>query len=500
MQNLYPFIHRFQTKNNNYVYDVHTGEIIRVSKVIFEIIELYNENCEKSIIEDLSNQFDAETLENAFVSIRKSREKYNIFRSDRPKHEILVPHLKALKERIDTNLQVLTLGITERCNLNCCYCIYSGRYKERRVHSKKVMDFSTAKKAVDYLKRHNRPEINPPGIGFYGGEPLLRFPFVRDVTEYAKHIFSKDTLGFTITTNGTQLTNEMLDFFEENAFYLVISLDGPQEYHDRSRKFRNGKGSWNRVIKNLEKIKEVYPKIFQHRLMLSTTISSPANYKELDKFFSTIGVNQHIGLVEAATPNDYIQFGHLAGYEYVLEKFRDSCILGRISDKLNHPEVSFVFNLFDEAITKLHKRNNRPIRLDMPSNHGLCIPGGFKLFVGADGSLFPCEKLEGYSGMRIGHIDQGIDINSVKILFDDFIKLKWQCEDCWILRFCPCCFVHPLSEGKFNNKKLELMCNIWRNHYHRMIETYCSILELNENAFECVDNKNTSLFPESINT
>ena len=100
----------------------------------------------------------------------------------------------------------------------------------------------------------------------------------------------------------------------------------------------------------------------------------------------------------------------------------------------------------------------------------------------------------------IGHIDHGIDVDRVERLFDDFRNLDWKdCENCWIVRFCPCCFLHPLSEGKFNNEKLKLMCKIWRNHYHRMIETYCSILEKNENAFDYLDDKDVSVIPEISN-
>lgn len=497
---MYPFIHRFKTENNNYVYDVHTGEIIQVSEVIFEIIDSYNETEEELLIKKFSDRFEPMALKRAFVSIKRARESRNLFRSDRPRHEIIVFNQEALKESFNKDLQVLTLGITENCNLNCSYCVYSGRYKKRRIHSSRNMAFPTARKAVEYLKGHNRPQINPPGIGFYGGEPLLRFPFIKKVTEYAKKIFPQDMLGFTITTNGTILTNEMLDFFEKNAFYLLISLDGPQKYHDRERKFKNDKGSWNRVMKNLEKIKEEYPEIFRHRFMLSITISPPASYKELDDFFSKIGATQRIGLVEMTSAEDYEQFKCLTDYDYVLEKFKVSGILNQLVDKWNHPENLFVYNLFDEAIRKLHKRNDHPIRLDMPAKHGLCIPGGFKLFVGADGTLFPCEKLEGYPQMRIGHIDHGIEAHRVQRLFDDFRNLDWKdCEDCWIVRFCPCCLLHPSSEGKFNNEKLKVMCKIWRNHYHRMIKTYCSILEKNENAFDYLDNKDVSVIPEISN-
>ena len=310
---MYPFVHRFKTEDNYYVYDVHSAEIIQVDEAVFEIIESYSESEEELLINRFSDRFSIEVIQDAFSVIKQAGREHSLFSSRRPKHEIIVFDRETLTKSINSGLQVLTLGITENCNLDCCYCVYSGRYSERRVHSNRDMDFSTARKAVDYLKQHNRPEINPPGIGFYGGEPLLRFPFIKKVTEYARRIFPENMLGFTITTNGTIFTDEMLDFFEKNAFFVLVSLDGPRQYHDRSRKFKNNKGSWDCIMKNLEKIRKKYPGIFKRRLMLSTTIAPPASYKELDDFFSEFGVSQRIGLVEAASLKDCKQFKFISG-------------------------------------------------------------------------------------------------------------------------------------------------------------------------------------------
>ena len=329
----------------------------------------------------------------------------------------------------------------------------------------------------------------------------MRFPFIKKVTEYARRIFPENMLGFTITTNGTIFTDEMLDFFEKNAFFVLVSLDGPRQYHDRSRKFKNNKGSWDCIMKNLEKIRKKYPGIFKRRLMLSTTIAPPASYKELDDFFSEFGVSQRIGLVEAASLKDCKQFKDLYDYDYVLQKLEDLGVSGQLVTKWYYPGNMFVFNLFKDVIRRLHRRNDRFFSLDKPAKHGLCIPAGFKLFVSAQGALFACEKLEGYPEMKIGHIDRGVDIEAVEGVFSSFRDLGWEeCENCWISRFCPCCFLHPLSDGKFSKEKLRVLCEIWRDHYHRMIEVYCSILEKNESAFDYLDNDDLSVMPEVVNT
>ncbi len=94
------------------------------------------------------------------------------------------------------------------------------------------MTLETARKALDLLE--------PPGpwrVGFFGGEPLLAWDLVREVTELARA--RADRLGtrvrFSVTTNGTLLDEERARFLAGHGFSLIVSLDGPKELHDRER-------------------------------------------------------------------------------------------------------------------------------------------------------------------------------------------------------------------------------------------------------------------------
>lgn len=80
------------------------------------------------------------------------------------------------------------MQVTQNCNLRCQYCVYSGSYINR-VHNNKRMSVEVAKQAIDFLVKHseNSKEIS---IGFYGGEPLLEVPLIREVVDYAEGVFS----------------------------------------------------------------------------------------------------------------------------------------------------------------------------------------------------------------------------------------------------------------------------------------------------------------------
>lgn len=84
------------------------------------------------------------------------------------------------------------------------------------------------------------------------GEPLLNYPIIRYLVEELKRKIHGD-ISFTMTTNGTIYNQEMLDYVSENI-QLTVSLDGKQESNDINRVYRNGKGSFNRVIETLDYI------------------------------------------------------------------------------------------------------------------------------------------------------------------------------------------------------------------------------------------------------
>ena len=64
-----------------------------------------------------------------------------------------------------------------------------------------------------------------------------------------------------------------MSFFVENNVEITISLDGPQDIHDKNRIFPNGVGSFNTVIKNIESIKRLHHDFFENNIKFSATLS-----------------------------------------------------------------------------------------------------------------------------------------------------------------------------------------------------------------------------------
>ena len=115
-----------------------------------------------------------------------------------------------------------------------------------------MMDWDAAKKSIDFFFSHSKNNIH---ISFFGGEPLLYFKLIEKSVQYASSLATSEgkNLSFDIITNGTIANQNIVDFFKEFGFDVGISLDGPKFIHDSFRIFHNSEGTFDVILKNIEK-------------------------------------------------------------------------------------------------------------------------------------------------------------------------------------------------------------------------------------------------------
>ncbi|HTN98065.1 MAG TPA: radical SAM protein, partial [Nordella sp.] len=147
-------------------------------------------------------------------------------------------------------IHALSLAVAQKCNLGCTYC-----YAEQGAFggAPKNMPQATALQAVDQLIGKAAPgaKLN---LSFLGGEPLVNRPVLQATTRHAADLARQKgvPITFSITTNGTLVTEADADFFEEHGFAVTISLDGIGAAHDAQRPFRDGRGSFERIMRRIE--------------------------------------------------------------------------------------------------------------------------------------------------------------------------------------------------------------------------------------------------------
>ncbi|MFW8631943.1 anaerobic sulfatase maturase [Vibrio natriegens] len=141
-----------------------------------------------------------------------------------------------------------------KCNIDCQYCFYL--HKENLLHQPKQpkMDGETLEAFVkSYIESQDGEEIV---FSWQGGEPtLLGLDYFRKVVELQKKYKpSGIRIENDLQTNGILLNDEWCEFLLANNFLVGLSIDGPEELHDKYRKTRSGKPTFHLVMKAVEKL------------------------------------------------------------------------------------------------------------------------------------------------------------------------------------------------------------------------------------------------------
>jgi len=166
------------------------------------------------------------------------------------------------------NLSQLTFEITDACNLKCKYCAYGELYSDKDERHNSFLPFEQAKLLIDYIADYwsspaNISFLKNVYISFYGGEPLLNMDFIYKTVAYIKTIQAKSpnlSFTFAMTTNAI-LLDKYIDFFVENKFNTLVSLDGNRE-NNSYRIHHDDTECFTKIYLNLKMIQEKHPAYF----------------------------------------------------------------------------------------------------------------------------------------------------------------------------------------------------------------------------------------------
>lgn len=159
-----------------------------------------------------------------------------------------------MKQR-DTDTYKLMILPTYACNLSCWYCV-----QEHRNLRLSPYDVDLIKRHIRYYLENNK-EVKRFLLSWFGGEPLLAFDIIMDISTFAQKICKKLKIKFsnTITTNGTLLTREKLEALKTvDMSFFQITLDGCKEEHDITKKLPN-QSSYELILKNIKDLIEIIP-------------------------------------------------------------------------------------------------------------------------------------------------------------------------------------------------------------------------------------------------
>ncbi len=278
-------------------------------------------------------------------------------------------------------LNALELDATERCNLACSFCY--GRRSDRD------MSDEVAQAAVELLRQHINPTCRFPYIHWIGsGEPMLRWPWLLDMSRWAKSQFA-GRAGLTLTTNMTIMPKGFLQAWRrELKGRLVASIDGPPDVQRRLR------GS-DPVVVERNASRAI---TFGHTRVRSTvTPDSVAMLKEGVEYLYRLGF-RHITQTPAYEPewtdealDTYAEQMQVVG-EWFVQRVRRG----------EHVRLTAI---------DLGMRVS-PSEVDGPPKP--CRAGHTRIACDVRGILYPCHRYCGGTRRQLGTVGHGVDLAALQ--------------------------------------------------------------------------------------
>ena len=340
--------------------------------------------------------------------------------------------MEHIKEREKTwehgRARDITFIVTKECQLACKYCYWVGK------NSKERMSFDVAKRAIDYILSNRELFYEKSVIfDFIGGEPFLEIDLINEICDYIKITLYEtnhpwfNSYRFNFSTNGLMYhESKVQKYIQKNRQHLSIgiTIDGTRQKHDLNRVYKNGKGSYDDVVKNIPLWLEQFP-----GASTKVTISSDdiPYIKESVLHLYKLGIKEvNINCVFENVWKD----GDDLLFEEQLIQLADEIIAN---------------DLYKDYICSFFQKNiGRPLDHSL-QNENWCGAGRM-LAIDAKGDFYPCTRFAQYSlrektAIIIGNIRDGINTNRLRpfLSLDRCTQSPQKCLDCEVAEGCAWC-------------------------------------------------------------
>lgn len=412
-------IHEYKSHGYNIVLDVNSGSVHVVDDLVYDMIPEIEKDIEAGLSDDEiavkegGSLMDTDRKE-AVSEILSLKNSGMLFSED-----VYESAVDKFMER-ETVVKAMCLHIAHACNLGCKYC-FAG--KGEYCGPAALMSYQVGKDALDYLVKNSGNRHNLE-VDFFGGEPLMNWDVVKDLVAYGRSIEKEHNkrFRFTLTTNGTLLDDDILEFANKEMSNLVLSIDGRKEVHDNMRPFRDGRSSYDEILPKYKKAAESRDQMNYYVRGTYTHFNTDfaADVLHLaDEGFQQISVEPVVAQPEepyALTDADIPVL--LEQYDILADE-----MLKRRKEGRGFNFFHFMIDL--EGGPCVYKRLSG------------CGAGCEYVSVTPWGDIYPCHQFVGQDDYKLGSIYDGIQKKDLQKKFHDCnVYSKPDCSNCFARYYC----------------------------------------------------------------
>jgi uncharacterized protein len=342
-------------------------------------------------------------------------------------------------DRYDRSSLGFVLAPTLACNMACTYC-----YEENK---KGRMSSQLIEKLVEFVETA-APGLGGLNVSWYGGEPLLAMDIIEDLSETFMDLSKEYKFEYvaSMISNGYLLTPETTDKLKElQVKSIQITIDGPARIHDNKRPLKNGKPSFDTIIKNIQYAKD--------QINVGIRVNVDRNFnndiiKELLQELVDAGVHEKVGLY----------FGMLEASTQVCSNISEACYDTADFSKV---EIDFYRLLFEHGfrIDNLPQPMSTYCMAQVASSH----------LIDPDGDIYKCFNHVGSKEKSMGNITEEINYqnHNFKRLFNFH---PFEDETCRSCKFLPICMGGCPARRSERGLTGDQICESWRHNLEPMLE------------------------------
>lgn len=376
----------------------------------------------------------AENLINFIQNENNSKEdamnKFNLSSEDYDKYFNYIYGDFFISDDSKKALNRLVIHVTNDCNLRCQYCYANGgNYESDRT----IMSYETLDKIIEYFFSEYE---YIGGIQFFGGEPLLNAPLIDYACEKIENI-SPNTR-FSIVTNGTLVTDEIISMINRYNIIVTLSYDG-YVINDIMRIFPDGSGTSEKILKNGKRLLNETKSL--------TTIEATYTKHHVYANYSVIDVIKQIQAEFPGVSVHLVPAGGSDDCDFTVEDL--SIFTDSIKDIVNMILSSNQpVDMNDETLPlySLAARSFLAISNPNMNNTTICDAGVGTLSISVPGDIYTCFMFTDQEDMRVGNIFDENPVTSEKAkslfnkihLFTDK-ESNPECKSCFIKKVCTGC-------------------------------------------------------------